>query len=269
MGKADPRELDPWFWSHYDTAAGIVVSLVPPACLQRGRAIVDFGCGDGATALGVASRVEAAVIGVDLYRSFDRLSGFVATNLGAKELPPNLSFRQNELGEPLPFEGGSVDLAYSWSVFEHVADARGILSELHRICRRGAHLFIQIEPLFYSPFGSHLRRLVDEPWAHLMEPEEAYLARAACARDEVPLEEQDVLYRTHEFEALKRNLITEFRNLNRITAQGLVEAISHAGFEVEWKKLMSTDLEPPQALARLYPIDLLKNDQVVVLARNA
>jgi len=269
MDAQQARQLDPWFWSHFETAAGIVVSLVPAGCVARGRTVVDFGCGDGATALGVASRVEAAVIGVDLYRSFDRLPEFVGRNLGAKELPPNLSFRQNELGRPLPFESGSVDLVYSWSVFEHVADARGILSELHRICRRGAHLFIQIEPLFYSPYGSHLRRLVDEPWAHLVKTEEAYLARAASARDEVPLEEQDLLYRTNEFEKLKHYLIAEFRNLNRITAQGLLDAISQAGFEVEWKKLMSTDLEPPQALARLYPIDLLKNDQVVVLARNA
>jgi hypothetical protein len=45
---------DPWFWSHYRDAARIVRTLVPPPYFSRGKNIVDFGCGDGATALGIA-----------------------------------------------------------------------------------------------------------------------------------------------------------------------------------------------------------------------
>jgi ubiquinone/menaquinone biosynthesis C-methylase UbiE len=260
---------DPWFWSHYDDAAGIVRSLVPAESLTRGKTIVDFGCGDGATALGVASKIEAGVIGLDIYRSFDRLPDLARDNLGTRELPRNLSFVQNEPSQPLPLGDGSVDLVYTWSVFEHLADVPGILAELHRVSKEGAYLFIQVEPLFYSPFGSHLRRLIDEPWGHLLGSEDTYLARAAAARDTVPIEEQDVLYRTHEFETVKGHLIAEYRGLNRITAQRLLDAVSDAGFDLGWKKLMSTELEPPRELSHRLPVDLLKTDQIVLLARKA
>jgi ubiquinone/menaquinone biosynthesis C-methylase UbiE len=254
MDAQQARRLDPWFWSHYDNAAGIVVSLVPPGSLQGGRFVVDFGCGDGATALGFATKAQATVIGIDLFRSFDRLPDLARSNLGTQFLPPNLSFRQNTTG------------AYSWSVFEHLADVRGVLSELRRILKPDGALFIQIEPLFHSPYGAHLRRLVDEPWAHLLRSEEEYLALAGAAQDKVPLEEQDVLYRNNAFEDVKRHLIGEYRKLNRISAPGLLDELATAGFCVEWKKLLSTQLVPPPALLERFPRELLVTDQVVVLA---
>jgi len=266
MDAQQARQLDPWFWSHYDNAAGIVVSLVPPGSLQGGRFVVDFGCGDGATALGFATKAQATVIGVDLFRSFDRLPDLARSNLGAQFLPPNLSFRQNTIGAPLPLADGCIDLAYSWSVFEHLADVRGVLSELRRILKPQGALFIQIEPLFHSPYGSHLRRLVDEPWAHLLRSEEEYLALAADTQDNVPRDEQDVLYRNHAFEDVKRHLIGEYRKLNRISAAGLLDELATAGFSVEWKKLLTTELAPPPALLERFPRELLVTDQVVVLA---
>ena len=63
---------DPWFWSHYQDAASIVLSLVPKDYFSEGRAVVDFGCGDGATTLGVANAVQADVVGVDLFKTFLR-----------------------------------------------------------------------------------------------------------------------------------------------------------------------------------------------------
>jgi len=35
MDAQQARQLDPWFWSHYETAAGIVVSLVPAGFARR------------------------------------------------------------------------------------------------------------------------------------------------------------------------------------------------------------------------------------------
>lgn len=265
-----PSELaaDPWFRSHYESAAGIVLDLVPHDCFAKGRTAVDFGCGDGATTLGVASRIEAEVIGLDLYLTFRHLPDLAQRNLGTRDLPSNLAFRQNRLGEALPLAGASVDLVYSWSVFEHVADVPGVLAELARITKPGGVLFIQVEPLFHGPYGSHLQRLVDEPWAHLLHGEEEFLRRAAAARDEVPEHEKDTLYRDHSFEELKRYLLGEYRSLNRITAEELIRSVSAAGFEIETTRLIEAEgVEPDASLLQKYPRELLLTNQIVITAR--
>ncbi len=50
----------------------------------------------------------------------------------------------------------------SWSTFEHVQRdqlAPIFRDLLHACLRPGGYFFVQIEPLFYSPFGSHLRAM--------------------------------------------------------------------------------------------------------------
>ena len=191
-------------------------------------------------------------------------------NLGARVLPPNLAFRQNRLGEPLPLADASVDLIYSWSVFEHVADVPGVLAEFARITKPGGVLFIQVEPLFHGPYGSHLQRLVDEPWAHLRLGEEEFLRRAASARDEIPEHEKDTLYRDHSFEELKRYLLGEYRSLNRITADDLIRAVSAAGFDIAATRLIEPEgLEPDAGLLQRYPRELLLTNQIVLTARRS
>lgn len=267
---APVQAMDPWFRDHYEGAAGIVLDLVPAECFAKGRVTVDFGCGDGATTLGVASHVEAHVIGLDLHLTFLQLPDLALKNLGTQALPPNLAFRQCHLGEPLPVADASVDLVYSWSVFEHVADVPGVLAELARITRPGGVLFIQVEPLFYGPHGSHLQRLVDEPWAHLRHGEEEFLRRAAAARDEVPEHEKDTLYRNNSFEELKRYLIGEYRNLNRITAAELVRSVSAAGFDIAATRLIEPEGVAPDArLLEKYPRELLLTNQIVLTARRS
>jgi SAM-dependent methyltransferase len=122
-------------------------------------------------------------VGVDLYKTYARLPELARKSLGLESLPANLAFEQTTLGAPLPFATGSVDLVYSWSVFEHLADVEGTLCEFERIVRRGGRIFIQIEPLYHGPFGSHLQRLVQEPWAHLLHDEEEFLRLAASASE--------------------------------------------------------------------------------------
>jgi ubiquinone/menaquinone biosynthesis C-methylase UbiE len=268
LGIRTDRSADPWFWSHYDDVPNIVLSIVPPEYVQRGRSVVDFGCGDGVATLGMASRVAAKLCGVDLYTTFNHLPAYAQKNLGTASIPANLSFVETKLGEPLPFSGRSVDLIYSWSVFEHVADVPGVLAEMHRVARPGAALFIQVEPLFFGPFGSHLQRLVDQPWAHLLHEEREFLEMAAASDDHVPLAEQDTLYRDHAFEELKRHLLSEYKSLNRIRADELLAAVSNAGFAITSSRLIKAEgVVPDPRLLEKYPLDLLMTNQIVILAR--
>jgi SAM-dependent methyltransferase len=260
------RQRDPWFWSHYESASGIILSELPRDRLGGLRKILDFGCGDGATALGVASRSRAEVVGVDLTDAFRQLPELSKNNLGFDRSPAGLSFIQVEENRPLPVAAGIFDLSYSWSVFEHLSNVKGVLAELHRVTAPNGLLFIQIEPLYHGPFGSHLQRLVDEPWAHLHD-EEDFVRRAWAAVDHVPLDEHDVLYRTNTFEDVKRYLIGEYRKLNRITAYELIAWVQEAGFRIVTQKLIKEErLVPTERLLARYPIDLLLTNQLVLVA---
>jgi 2-polyprenyl-3-methyl-5-hydroxy-6-metoxy-1,4-benzoquinol methylase len=258
---------DPWFWSHYRDAAGIVLDLVPKEYFAAGKTVVDFGCGDGATTLGIAHSVQARIIGIDLHRTFEHLPDLAKQNLGAAELPSWLTFEQNTLGAPLPLGPESVDLIYSWSVFEHVADVKGMLSEFARVVRPGGAIFIQIEPLFFGPFGSHMQRLVNEPWAHILHAEPEFIAMLEASTDQVPESDKDILYRTNNFDDVKRYLIKEYRGLNQITADHLVQYITDEGFIIKDERRIRVEgLAPSDDLLSKHPADLLLTNQIVVLA---
>lgn len=79
----------------------------------------------------------------------------------------------------IPLESGSVDVVVSHSVLEHVADLDKTLSEINRILRPKGWLYLTVNPLYFSSYGSHLnrdgRRLDD--WQHLDPSSEHYLTR--------------------------------------------------------------------------------------------
>ncbi len=263
------RREDPWFYAHYVYAASIVASkLGAYADLGHGR-FCDFGCGDGIMSLGVSQRAGVEVTGLDLTQAFLHLPGKARDVLHLSKLPQTLRFVQVEQARPLPFADDHFDGGYSWSVFEHVANVPAALAEVYRILKPRAPFFLQIEPLFASPFGSHLKRLIDEPWAHLLADEDYYLQRALAARDAVREEEKDLMYRNNEFENVKKYLVAEYRNLNRITAGQLVSHVLAAGFHIrEMQTAQVWDYPIPQALRGGHAeYDLRTNEVMLVLTK--
>lgn len=262
----DPNWADPWFHAHFDGVAGKVAQVQAVAGLGVSGRVLDFGCGDGINSSGVATRTQAAVVGVDLTTAYGTLPDTLR-RMGVA-YPQNLSFVQSRLGHALPFPDGHFDRIYSWSVFEHVAEVGPVLSDLYRITQPGGKLFIQVEPLFYGPFGSHLGRLIPEPWAHLRGSEMEFLERAWAAEDRVPEGEKDVLYRTNEFQQVKKYLLGEYGTLNRISAPALIEAVVQAGYTVEAStRIEVAHLEPHPVLAARYGNELLKTTEVLIQAR--
>ena len=243
------RREDPWFHEHYVSAADVVASKLRKYMDLNHARLFDFGCGDGIMSLGVNRRATVAVTGFDLTEVFLHLPDKALNLLRLEKLPETLRFVKVAPGKPLPFADGSFDAGYSWSVFEHVADVDGALAEAYRILKPRAPFFLQIEPLFASPFGSHLQRLIDEPWAHLLTDEESYLERTLNAKDSVPDDKKDTLYRKNEFDAVKKYLVGEYRTLNRITVDQLLSRVLRAGFHIrEMETVHVRKYEIPQAL---------------------
>lgn len=263
--------MDNWFESHFVNAARIVHGFLAERMGLAEARILDFGCGDGITALGLSRLGVGSVVGVDVNASFRHLPERVAANLGQAAPPPNLSFVQVAPDCRLPFPDGAFDAAYTWSVFEHLPDIPAALAELRRVLRPGGHCLIQIDPLYHSPFGSHLRRLVDRPWGHLLESTAAFVARAERADDTADESEKgDLLYAKNTFASYKKHLIEQFLELNRLTIRQLLYYVQHSGLTAVrvLPGRVSGEFAPPPELLCAHPLeDLLTSTIYVVLGK--
>jgi SAM-dependent methyltransferase len=163
-----------WFYRHFDHAASIVMSyILGDSPLLKGR-ILDVGCGDGITDLGIALRTGCEeLVGIDPFKGFERLPGIAKDNgLPADILPKNLRFMPADANH-LPFPDDSFDVVVSWGSVEHMAG--GYLQALREVKRvlRPDGLFFVAPGLFYSTIGHHLDEFSDEPFFHLKKPREA------------------------------------------------------------------------------------------------
>jgi len=77
----------------------------------------------------------------------------------------------------LLFKDGFFDLCLSINSFEHIPDPSRALAEIIRVLRPGGWAYISFDPVWTCATGSHFFHRVPEPWAHLVYPEEEFVAR--------------------------------------------------------------------------------------------
>jgi len=175
--------------------------------------ILDFGCGEGVTALGLAlQHGSSRVVGVDIMSDPDKCLPMAKKELGLASLPANLEFHRVTPGA-LHDGADRFDIIYSWSVFEHI-DPRvinSVVRQLHERLRPDGVVFVQIAPLYYSAEGSHLCDYVGEPWGHLLNPENVYYDKLVAS--------------TTADTGLLDSLWSTYTTLNRITASGLLRLL--------------------------------------------
>jgi SAM-dependent methyltransferase len=263
--------MDSWFENHFLHAARIIHGFLAERMALGSARILDFGCGDGITALGLTRFGVGTVVGVDINASFRHLPGLAAANCGMDALPGTLSFVRVAPDCALPFADGSFDAAYSWSVFEHLHDVGAALAAVRRVLRPGGHCLIQIDPLYYSPFGSHLQRLVPTPWGHLLESAAAFASRAREAADGAKDSDKgDLLYAKNDFAGFKKHLVEQFLDLNRLTVRQLLYFAQASGLTVlsALPVRISGEFVPPPQLACAYPADDLLTSTIYLVLRN-
>lgn len=218
--------------------------------------ILDFGCGQGVTALGMAMRNKARqVSAVDIMPDVSQCLDISRAALGIDSLPSNIALSRIGPGEDF-CSGQIFDLVYSWSVFEHVEQRLfdSVLAQLHAKLKPDGYLFIQIAPLFFSAEGSHLFHRIPIPWGHLTIQESAYygmLCDACGSREEI-----DHLWSCYQW-------------LNRVTGVDLKRRLLASGFNIV-REYMTQDPHVdclPASLLDIYRQDVLLTNQIVLLAR--
>jgi SAM-dependent methyltransferase len=247
---------DSAFEARYIKLADIIHDWVKQNLDFEKSDVLDFGCGEGITALGIADRFAAkSVFGVDIMPDPQRCLSVAGRELGIASLPSNLKLRQISPSEEFA-PHGSFDLIYSWSVFEHVQQPilDSLLKQLHNLLRPDGYLFIQIAPLYYSSEGSHLFHKISEPWGHLVNQDSVYFDKLCKSCDSQV--EIDALWSCYQW-------------LNKLTGPELVSKLTSTGFEIV-RQYVTQDEHlakiPPQLLS-VFNNDVLGTNQIVLLCR--
>jgi 2-polyprenyl-3-methyl-5-hydroxy-6-metoxy-1,4-benzoquinol methylase len=262
---------DDWFRSHYCFAGGVVGDWLADAGFEfEGATILDFGCGDGITDLALAiNRKPAQLIGVDLYEAYQHLPDMALRQLELPALPSNLSFKTIAPGDSVA-RWLQPDAIISWSTFEHVVRPvlKNVVADLFAALKPGGLFFAQIEPLYYSPFGSHLQRFTPQPWAHLLHSDAQMWQLIADHPLDFAADQQDVMARVRDADTIRNFLNQSYLELNKLTAQELVDLLRGAGFVIEKEvrnQVQGYDI--PSELSYRHPADVLLTNEVVILAR--
>ena len=259
---------DEWFRAHFEYAADVVNQWMGSALDLSTAKLLNFGCGDGITDLSLVLRHGATAIhGIDIRQEYAKLPRIAKEQLGMARTPSALTFETIKPGAALAGRHPQFDGIMSWSTFEHVQRDQllPILKDLYACLRPGGVFFLQIEPLFYSPFGSHLRRYDDVPWHHLLVGEDVLWD--IIQKHEGPIDAAEVDFGFADFgvDGYKKFVFKEYLELNRLTADELVEITAQAGFHVVRQERRHVDAPVPQALQGKYPKELLLNNEIFLL----
>lgn len=261
---------DEWFRAHFSYAADVVRDWLDPALDLAKARLMDFGCGDGITGLALVLRHGATAIhGIDIRREYEKLPHLAKAQLGLARLPSALSFETIVANSPLAPRHADYDGILTWSTFEHVDRDKvlPILADLRACLRPGGVLFLQIEPLYYSPMGSHLGRYIDQPWHHLLLDEAQLWQAVASHTGPLPGADVDSGFEDMGSEAYKRYIFREYQALNRLTADELVCHVKEAGFEILREERRHVTQPIPQELTVRYPEEWLRNNEILLLLR--
>ncbi len=261
---------DEWFRAHFEYAADVVNHWVGGVLDMPSSQFLNFGCGDGITDLSLVLRYGATSIhGVDVRREYQKLPRIAREQLGMQRVPVALTFETIQSGDALAQAGVQYDGIMSWSTFEHVQrdQLATILADLHACLRPGGYFFIQIEPLYFSPYGSHLRRYDDTPWHHLLASEDELWKVIENHQGPIDPAEVDFGFADFGVDGYKRFVFNEYKALNRLTADELVQFAKGAGFSVAREERRTVDLEVPEGLLSQYPRDWLVNNEIFLLLR--
>jgi len=201
--------------------------------------ILDFGCGAGIAAASIALRhPQSRISGFDVTPVDREALARLFDQQARQALPPNIEYLPEfSAAEP------AYDLIYAWSVFEHVRE-----SDLISVCRGikaalkpDGVFFMQIDPLYFSPRGSHLYRFFKTPWHHLTQSIDE-LRAVVCAP---------------EAGAAGAREWQQFIELNRLTGRQIIDYAQQSGLRLIREQFFSTDLQPPGPLLDIYQSNVL------------
>jgi len=213
--------------------------------------ILDVGCGDGITDLGLFLRTQPELlVGIDPFEGFKNLNKFCHENNLPEALinHDNLKF-SNANGNKIPFEDNFFDVVLSWGSLEHIAGGHEqTLSEITRVLKPGGILFAH-PGLFYGEYGNHLGEFFDDPFIHLKIPRDELKTRLLNSKADY-MDRSGQTFPPEDYWQW-------YTELNPITAESLEKELRALGYK-PWRVALrsSNVIEYTQEMQK-YPINYL------------
>jgi 2-polyprenyl-3-methyl-5-hydroxy-6-metoxy-1,4-benzoquinol methylase len=124
------------------------------ASAYRGRRLLDFGCGAGASTFSMATLLPATdIIGLELDPARVELSRKIAARRGTR----NVRFSLSPAGDSLPSDLGTFDFIMFSAVYEHLLpnERRALMPQLWALLNPGGVLFVNQTPHRWAPYEHH------------------------------------------------------------------------------------------------------------------
>lgn len=168
--------------------------------LMRGARVLEFGCGSGALAVGLA-REGCDVVGLDIQQGLLQRGRRLAGNT-------HVLFTDR-------LDRRRFDWIISVNSMEHFSKPLLALRQMTATLAPAGRIIVTFCPTWLSPYGAHMRFFTHVPWVHLLFPERAVLAVRARFVDDGAMRYEDVT-----------------GGLNRMTMRRFFRLVPEAGLTV-------------------------------------
>ena len=252
---------DNWFFKHFEHAARVIIYyMLDDSPLLRGK-ILDVGCGDGITDLGIFLRKQPELlVGIDVESNFRELPRMMRENgLPVDLWPENLVFRDVDANH-IPYPNDYFDVVLSWGSLEHIAGGYWrALKEIKRVLKDGGLFFLN-PGLYYSHIGHHLGEFTAEPFVHLKKsPEE--LKEIVFTAQPRYMDRGGLAYSPADFWRY-------YSELNKITIPQLERELRMLNFEFKKVAVRAADLVTYTPELQHYSIQDLTADEIYMAVVN-
>jgi SAM-dependent methyltransferase len=212
----DPQATDsvPQPPSAHSAAAELLDVLPELSGKIAGRRILDFGCGTGEQAVGLALAGASVVCGLDINTSFLERGRTLAER---HQVADRVRFV-----ESMDDRGERFDLVLSYNSMEHFFDPLAALRTMATHMHHDTTLVVAFSPPWLSPYGAHMHYFTPIPWVHLLFPERTVLAVRSRYKSDGALRYEDIE-----------------GGLNKMTVGRFFRLVPQAGLVIEAKRLVA------------------------------
>jgi SAM-dependent methyltransferase len=188
--------------------------------IVQGMKVLDFGCGTGSHAIGLATLGAKSVVGLDINERFLEIARTTATKHGVNgkvEFKSALSLA----------ELGSFDVVLSYNSMEHFTDPLGMIALMKAAVSTNGRIVIAFSPPWYSAYGAHFSYITPIPWVHLIFSERLLMKVRTRYKNDGALRFEDIE-----------------GGLNKMTVSKFLKILRSQELSPEWIRLTATKRLP-------------------------
>ncbi len=193
----------------------------------KDKIVLDIGCGAAGKTLYYAKCGVTKIYGLDVVSSYEEQ----ATDLAdIKGLSDKFEYVIAD-GRKLPFGDNTFDSIIMNDSLEHVDDPAIVISECHRVLKKGGVLYANFPP-YYHPYGAHLSDAIGMPWVQMFFSDETLIETYKDLVRDLPDGQNRINFRISK----NKNGKEYFSYINRMTIKKFHKIMVKSGYDMSYYK---------------------------------